>query len=209
MAILLSKLGIRSEVQDYFRDTYIVGHNQDLIFNYGAETERFGPGFHRVPKSESFWCAGQANIHLVRSVIISASAMDALCWLHLYYNYFNLPDQLCFLATGILPDIFQIQKLRAKYPLKKIILVMGNDTFGRIDDIRIATALFQKRCKVNLIGQEGVKLWYKKRDYHFAEDKLTLNAFEKVSGLRSGIKTYKPPRHTTFLEQMLENNVLI
>jgi hypothetical protein len=131
--------------------------------------------------------------------------MEAICWLHLYYSKYNNFDHLCFLATGIVPDQSQLQGLKSTYPQKKIILVLGNDLLGRINDIKIAATIFQKRCLISLTDPEKVVLWYRKKTYQFFEEELTLNIFEKATGLRSGIRTYKPHAHISFLALMLEN----
>lgn len=188
---LLTKLGVSPELQAYF-------DLQDLCFHYGDEQEIYGPGFHHVPVSKDLWMSGS---YPATELIISSSAMEAIAYMAL--NAWRHPAEgaLSFIAVGLRPQPEQLCWI-GKYCLKrKITLVFPNDLCGRMADIMVAAGVRGK--PVRPVWNNGsVQLMMRNMTVELPAEKLSLNTFEKAASLRSGIRTRKPLRFNTYLDQL-------
>jgi hypothetical protein len=201
----LRRLGIRSEVELYFRGTYSFDKEGCLIFSYGDNREVFGIGFHLIPVSKSIWRAGQENPALIRKIFICQSAMDAICFLHLNYPAFPEPGRLCFIAIGLVPRESHFELLRGLSKGKNLSLIMGSGLYSHIADLKLASGIKGYQCVIEYVKSNTVRVTYMNKVYEFPELKFSLNAFEIVSGLRSGMRTYKSKNAESYLSQILQN----
>lgn len=202
MNVLLSKLSISKVVQEFFKESFLVDRYGNLAFRYGGDFEYYTFQGHQVPVSQDLWIAGNQNHHLIRRVFICNSAMEAICFFSIHFSAYNHAGNLLFVATGLTPNDQQLQFIRDKFGPKKIALVMGNDLLGRVSDIKIAAGIKQRPVSIATSGDQII-VFLNNKQYVFDQDKLTLNALEKSSGLRSGLRTFKPKIYSTFLEQLL------
>lgn len=190
--LILRKLGVPTDARLFFAP-YCECKGNNLVFRCGNnEPELFGPDGHRVPRAECYWRAGN---EFGRQVVICSSAMEAIAFLSLNEHRFNL-DDLLFISVGPCP-LRELLKGR----FKDAALIFGRDVLGRLWDIKAAA----------LLNCEDVRLWFlddrflvhwRGKVYEFEEAKLSLNAFERASGARSGCRTYKAKGFNTFLEQL-------
>ncbi|MDB5135433.1 MAG: hypothetical protein JWP37_2036 [Mucilaginibacter sp.] len=188
---LLTKLGVPMEVQAFF-------NAGDLIFHYGEQFEHFGEGFHRLPTTTNIWLAGNK---MAREIIITSSAMEAIAFLTIHSHRYPDLKRLSFLALGNLPQPVQCNWIRAKLAGRKFTLVFSNDLLGRLADIRVGAALKQKRTSFLLTGG-SIRIKCDNECYELEQERLSMSAFEKISGLRMGMRTHKPKQFNTFLEQL-------
>lgn len=188
---ILTGLGIHAAVQEFF-------DSGALCFRYGDDYESFGADYHLVPTTPNLWIAGK---ELSREVVITSSAMEAFAYLSVNLHRYPDLDHLSFIAIGNLPNYAQLNWIRSHYPKQKFTLVFGNDLLGRLADIRVAAGLKNHRAKMTHMGQE-IQISYRNILYTFGQDRLSLSAFEKVSGLRTGFRTAKPKGFDTYLEQL-------
>ncbi|MFC0513162.1 hypothetical protein ACFFGT_03085 [Mucilaginibacter angelicae] len=191
---LLTELGVSEELQAYF-------DIDELRFDYGDEQEFFGPGFHLVPTTSDLWLAGN---YPATELIITSSAMEALAYMAL--NAWRHPANtvLSFIAIGNLPHTRQLNWIRAYCQKRKITLVFGNDLLGRLADITVAAGIRNKALR--LYWHNGkVQLTMNNTVFEADPEKLSLNSFEKAAGFRTCIRTRKPTRHNTFLEQLIHD----
>jgi len=199
----LTKLGVRPEVQEFFGNYYKPDSFGDLVFPYGTDMEHFGLAFHKVPDTNELWVAGNPNICQVRQVIIGSSAMEAVAFLHFNYMAFRQTDNLLFLSTGTKPRPGHLQWIRDNLQGKIISFVFSNDLLGRVCDLKIAAAIRALPLSV-AYQNDGISVRFKLKTYHFTEEEISLNAFEKKCGYRFLIKTYKAKKHNSYLTWLKE-----
>jgi hypothetical protein len=185
MPAILDQLGVPGDVRLFF-EPYYENAGDYLLFPFGDEQEVFSMDLHRVPTAVHPWVAGDGDL-----AFFSFSAMEAIAFLSCYaYAY---PDfhQLRFIATGNYLGELAMSG-------RKITLLFGRDILGRLADIKLSAALRGKDAALAYCGEERFDIG----GHFFAEGKISLNAFEKAAGIRSGIRTCKPKGFNTFLEQL-------
>jgi len=187
----LTELGVPPNVQVFFA-------LEEPVFNYGDDSEYFTPSTHFVPATKNLWMAGDL---LAKQVIITYSAMEAVAFLTLNQSEYQNLNDLLFLAIGVRTSSGQLNWIRSNLRRREITLVFGSDLIGRLTDIKIATAIRNKQIRLNF-QNGGVIAWLKEKAISFEEDKLSLSAFEKAFGIRTKIRTCKPLKHFTFLDQL-------
>lgn len=111
----------------------------------------------------------------------------------LYNHHSSFPDsrRLLCISLGFLLQRTHLQAFIPCLKNKKIILLMPDDLLGRIADIKIAAWLRNQNIQLTHCHAGMVRIAYKNKTYHFPEHKISLSAFEKASGFRSKIRTYK------------------
>lgn len=135
--------------------------------------------------------AGVYDPVMVRSHYLFYSAIEALCFCNLNNGCLERPGSSAFTLLGLLPVAVQIRKLQAQLPNAKVFTVLDNDLLGRTLDCKIA--LWSKNKDAGFyLHKDRVMCNYQTRTYRFLENEFSLHRFEKLSGLRSGIRTYKP-----------------
>jgi hypothetical protein len=198
----LSRLGVRSEVQEFFAPFYASNPAGDLVFIQDSYREHFGFAFHRVAAENSLWLAGQDNLALVRRVLVCASAMDAIAFLHFYWHVFPQPDSLCFIAAGYRPVAMQLSWIRQNCFGKKLELLFPNDLLGGITDLKIASTFRRLPVSVFLSEKERLKVCFRAKEYVFEQETFSLNAFERASNYRFKVITRKPKYGVSFYETL-------
>jgi hypothetical protein len=190
----LTKLGVCAAVQLFFQDSYKTDRKGNLLFSYGDQTEYFGPGLHRVPRSEKLWICGNDNFALIREVFVCSSAMEGIAFLALNQHLYPRMDNLLFLATGTLPCAAQFRWIRNNLKRKEFSLVFARDLLGRVCDIKIAAGIRDRPVCLSVLPGSLLGIRYLGRCYSFREDQLTLNTFKRASGFSPDIRTPKPRR---------------
>lgn len=193
---ILSGLGIPTEIQALFSVT------EDLRFSYGDDHEHYGEGFHKVPTTINIWVAGNDT---AAEVIISYSAMEAIAFITINRQRYPKPELLAFIAIGNRLHDEQIQWIRDHFRKSKFTLVFGSDMLGRVTDIKLAAGIKAIPINVYFIGN---RLMFDIKGQHriFDEDKQTLSMFFKAFGIRARIRTRKPVKFLTFLDQLKNEN---
>lgn len=188
---LLTELGVPQELQAYFSI-------KDLYFEYGDEREYFGKGFHLVPVTTDLWMAGN---YPATELIITSSAMEAICYLTVNRWRHPVNAVLSFIALGNLPQARQLGWIGAFCQKRKITLVFGNDLLGRLADIAVAAGIRGKALR--LVWRDGlIEAHLNNKVCPIPPEQVSLNRFEKAAGFRMGIRTRKPAHHNSFLEQL-------
>lgn len=111
----------------------------------------------------------------------------------LYHHYSSFPDprKLLCIPIGFNPSKEKIKYIMPLIKNKKIILLMPDDLLGRIADIKIAVWLKNHDVRLTYRQPGTIQIAFKNKTYHFPEHKISLSAFQKESGFRSKIRTYK------------------
>jgi hypothetical protein len=188
---ILTRLGVPAELQAFFGVC-------ELRFNYGNAVEYFDTGLHSVPVTTGLWLAGSTQS---RDTIVTASAMEAIAFLTLNRHRFTALESIAFIAIGNLPHTGQVNWIKTNFHRSKFTLIFSKDLLGRLADIKVALGLADKEVQLQYTGQQ-IRVNCDGHSYEFSMDKLTLNAFEKSSGLRTGVRTIKPKMFDTFLDQL-------
>jgi len=202
MHAYFTRLGIRPEVQDFFRPFYRVDAIGNLWFTYGDETEHFGFAFHKVPVTDGFWLAGNLQFSQVRLVILSASALDAVSWLNKKTAAFPQTGNLLFVALGAGVCKAQMLWIRTHLAGKQFRLLFGRDVLGRMTDLKLAAAIRGWPLSVYLGDGEQVVVCFRQRHFSFSQEQFSLAAFEKDAGVRFGIAADKPKVHNSFFDEL-------
>lgn len=196
-----TRLGIRPEVQDFFRPFYRVDAIGNLLFTYGDETEHFGFAFHKVPVTDGFWLAGNLQFSQVRLVILSASALDAVSWLNKKAAAFPQTGNLLFVSLGAGVSEAALLWIRKHLAGKQFRLLFGRDLLGRMADLKLAAGIRGWPLSVYLGEGEQAVVCFRQHHFSFSQEKFSVAAFEKDAGVRFGIAADKPKVHNSFFDE--------
>jgi hypothetical protein len=197
-----TRLGIRPEVQHFFRPFYRVDAIGNLLFAYGEDTEHFGFAFHKVPITDGFWLAGNLQLSQVRLVILSASALDAISWLNKKAAAYPQTRNLLFVSLGTGVSDLQVSWIRTHLIDKQFRLLFGRDLLGRMTDLKLAAALKGWPLSVYLSGDEQVAVSFRSRIFSFSQENFSLAAFQTAARIRFGIATDKPKVYNSFFDEL-------
>lgn len=198
----LTRLGIRPEVQRFFRPFYRVDAIGNLLFAYGEKSEHFGFAFHKVPVTDGFWLAGNLELSQARPVVLSASALEAVSWLNKKYHAFPQTENLLFVALGAGTSEAQLSWIRAHLGGKAVRLVFGNDLLGRMADLKLAAAIRGRPLSVYIDEAEQVLVNFRSRVFSFSQEDFSLAAFEREAGARFGLAADKPKVYHSFFDEL-------
>ena len=196
------RLGIRPEVQHFFRPFYRVDAIGNLLFAYDEETEHFGFAFHKVPVTDGFWLAGNLQFSQVRLVILSASALDAVSWLNKKAAAFPQTENLLFVSLGAGVSNAQMQWIKAHLGRKQFRLLFGRDVLGRMADLKLAAAIKGWPLSVYFGEGEQVVVNFRHHYFSFSEETFSLAAFERAASVRFGMAADKPKVHNSFFDEL-------
>lgn len=197
-----TRLGIRPEVQRFFRPFYDSDALGNLIFAYSDGMEHYGFAFHRVPATDGFWLAGNLQFSQVRLVILSASALDAVSWLNKKAAAFPQTENLLFVSLGAGVSEAVLLWIRAHLEGKAFRLLFGLDVLGGIADVKLAAAIKGWPLSVYLGAGEQVTVSFRSRIFSFRQENFSLAAFEKAAGIRFGVATDKPKVYNSFFDEL-------
>lgn len=187
-------LNIRPEAADFFKPFFQNGTDGAIIFDYGQTAfESWTPGSHRIPSTQEVWLAGAAYPDLITDLYIGYSAADLICFASQRPQYLlRHPEQRAFAALGLLPAYPQVQFLKALFPVARWHLLFGPELLGKIADAGIAA--WYKGYPVSFgMNHDRVGIKFRGRAFYFDSGAFSLHRFELATGLRSGIRTHKPP----------------
>jgi len=202
---LLTKLGIRREVQEFFQHSFKYEDNI-LIFPYGKANECFSIDFHHIPVTDSFWSAGDQNYHNIREIIICSSAMEAIAFLTYHFQFYRTVDHLFFISLGILPKQRHFQFIQSNFKNKKIGMAMGSDFLGRVADLKMVAGILNEVIEIYYMPENMLIVNFRGKKFDFSPDSLTLNSLEKRSGFRSHFRTFKVKTAENFLSIVLNRS---
>lgn len=178
-----------------------------LIFHYGnAGVESWAPEWHRVPSTSEFWLANADHPNLITDLFISHSAAELLCFISQRSFLLKNRDQLAFASLGLLPSAAQVDILKSIFPLVRWHLIFDSNLVGRIADASIATWFKGRSVSFRVIGEQ-VRISYCDKPFVIDGGVFSLSRFERVTGLRAGIRTHKPLSGLpSFIELQIANN---
>ncbi|MEZ2338430.1 hypothetical protein AB6735_22470 [Mucilaginibacter sp. RCC_168] len=194
MNALLTRLGVSPEIQAFFN----IGG--ELLFHYGDTREHYGEGFHKIPTTKNLWVAGNEAAH---EVIVSYSAMELIAFITINRSRYANLEQLAFIAIGnqLLKD--QVDWIRQTYPKRRFTLLFGKDELGHLTDIKLAAGIQNTAIHIYYIRQSGqVTIDRKGKLIIFEYGQVSLNSYKRAFHIRGRIRTRKPTKSLTFLDQL-------
>lgn len=187
-------LNIRPEVADFFKPYFKCGSKGCMLFNYGrSAVESRTTRSHIIPSTNELWLAGATYPNLITDLYIGNSALELICFASQRPQHLIMhPEQQAFAALGLLPAASQVQLLKALFPFARWHLLFGPDLLGRIADAGVAA--WYKGYPVSFrVDDSRVCLKFRGKAFYFDQSIFSLHRFEIATGLRSGIRTHKPP----------------
>ena len=124
-------------------------------------------------------------------VLFCPNLDSANTFLNKHHSSFPNSGRLLCIPIGYCPQNHQLNVVLPFIKNKKIILLMPDDLLGRIADIKLAAWLRYKDVQLTYRQPGTIQIAFKNKTYYFPEHKISLSAFEKASGFRSKIRTYK------------------
>lgn len=198
----LTRLGISDDLQAYFEPFYYSDPAGNLCFNYGVDFEQYGFGFHRIPAAPAFWIAGNSHFSQVSQVMVCASALEAIAWLHFYSYRFSGLDSLLLLSAGASLYNYHTQWLRDQLPGKDLMFAFGNELLGRLTAIKLAAGIRGQRLSIVFLAEEKVQIRFRGQTFLFEPEQLTMHALEEAAGFRFRVRIAAPQNYPTFFDQL-------
>lgn len=192
MNVLLSRLGIPPEVQDFFQ----VG-DDDLVFHYGDSSEHFGEGFHKLPVTKNLWLAG---LETAAKVVVTYSAMEAIAFAAINRHRYSL-ERLAFIAIGSRLQKEQVTWLRHHFPNRTFILAFGKDLIGQITAIKLAAGVRNIPLQIYYAGNQ-VSIYSGEKLLLVNQELVSLHLFQEKFGVRPRFRTALPASADSFLVQL-------
>jgi len=201
-------LNIRTEAADFFKPFYQNGPDGAVLFSYAKTAfESWTLRSHRIPVTHEIWLAGAAYPNLITDLYIGYSAAELVCFASQHtHDTLRQPEHQAFASLGLLPEDKQVQFLKTLFPYARWHLVFHADLLGKIADAAIAA--WYKCYPVSFrINDSRISIKFRGKAFYFDSSTFSLHRFEVATGLRSGIRTHKPPRGLqSFTKLQLLNN---
>lgn len=199
--------GLKPEAADFF-SPFLQCSDGRLVFNFGATAKEYwSAAMHRVPATHEIWLANAAYPNLITDLYIGYSAADLLCFTSQRPQGLSRhPEQRAYAALGLLPTAQQVNRLKTLFPIARWHLLFTPDLLGKVADASIAAWFKANRVSFRLTGNR-LTARYRDRLLQFEPDSFSLHRFELATGMRSGIRTYKPPRgYLSFIDLQKTNS---
>jgi hypothetical protein len=186
--------GLKPEVIELFTPFFKYADGR-LIFNYGnAGFESWAPEWHHVPSTLEIWLAGGNYPNLIADLYISNSAAELLSFSsQRSFNLLKHPEQMAFVAVGLRPSAAHVNALKTAFPFARWHLLFGPDLLGRVADAAIAS-WYKGRSVSFRLSKEQVIISYCGKSFVLESGMFSLSRFERLTALRAGMRTHKPPR---------------
>lgn len=160
----------------------IVGYE---LVNY--EFKGHAPGSQR---KDAVWKADMSHApQLVNQVFIGESAIDVMSFYQLNKHKFNF-EHAVFVSTGGNVLRNQAKNILKAFPKAKINTLFDNDFSGKLYDIYLAAIKANKELHIRKT-EDAVQFELKKGIFEIPMDQISLSRFERITGIRSGIRPIK------------------
>ncbi|WP_185218057.1 hypothetical protein [Sphingobacterium mizutaii] len=161
----------------------------------------------RIPVCKGMWLVTDGLPVSVTHLFIGHSASDLLCFCHYHPNWVNPPCLSAFASLGLLPTKEQFSWLKFLFPNAKIHTIFDTGISGRVADCKVATWQLGKNARFSLVDEHG-EFYCNKKRYRIPVGNFSLNRFERLSGIRAGIRTHKPKAPFETFYQSFTNGLI-
>ncbi len=186
---------LQAPVFDFFRE-HLIDRDSSLQFTFrddmgNREMEYWSNDIHMVPTTDGIWLAYKGFPAQVRHLFLSHSAADILCFCHYNSNWLTAEGNIAFAALGLVASSGQLHLLKDIFFNAKVHTLFEAGITGRVSDCKVALWLKNRDATFRLDG-EDIHIGYHKSKFSIPAQLFSLNRFEKIAGIRSGIRTHKP-----------------
>lgn len=187
-------LNIRPVAAEFFSPFFKTRADGTMVFQYGKTAfESWIPGSNLIPSTQDIWLAGGDCPALITDLYIGYSAADLVCFAsQRTHDLLRHPEQQAFAALGLLPTAKQIEQLQNSFPNARWHLLFPADLLGKIADACIA-AWFKGYAVFFRVNNDRITVKFRGQVFQLDSQIFSLHHFELASGMRSGIRTHKPP----------------
>jgi len=109
---------------------------------------------------------------------------------------------------GLLPTKEQFSWLKSLFTNAKIHTVFDGRISGCVADCKVATLQIVKSARFSLVDEHG-EFYCNKKRYRIPIGNFSLNRFERLSGIRAGIRTHKPKAPFETFYQSFTNGLIL
>lgn len=202
---------LKAEVRNFFAP-YMDMFEDKILFPYTfgnqiVDHESWNENGVRIPVSKGAWLATDTLPLSVTDLFIGHSAGDIMCFCHHYPNWITPHRPSAFASLGLLPTKEQFTCLKSLYTNAKIHTVFDGGIIGRVADCKVATWQIGKSARFSLVDEHG-EFYCNKKRYRIPVGNFSLNRFERLSGIRSGIRTHKPKAPFETFHQSFTNGLI-
>ncbi len=188
-------LQLKAEVRNFFAP-YVDMVDDKILFPYTMgnqviDHERWNENGVGIPVCKGMWLVSESLPVSVTHLFVGHSASDLACFCHYHPNWINLHCLSAFASLGLLPTKQQFTSLKTLFPNAKIHTVFDAGISGCVVDCKLATWQLGKNARFRL-ADDHAEFYYNKKKYRIPVNIFSLSRFEKLSGIRSGIRTHKP-----------------
>jgi len=145
--------------------------------------------------------AGVAEPHMARQHFMFHSAIDTLCFCHLYPHLLQKPGSNVFTALGSIPTAGQLQELKRLFPNARTVGVFDDDLCGKVLDCKVSLWQMNRDALFTLIDGK-VSFNYKGNTFEIPKEKFSLHRFRTITGIRSSYRTLKPKGFVSFASML-------
>jgi hypothetical protein len=171
----------------------VVGYE---LVNY--DFKGHAPGSQR---KDAVWMANLSHApQLVNQVFIGESAIDVMSFYQLNQHKFSF-EHAVFASTGGNVLRNQAKGILKVFPQAKINTLFDNDLSGKLYDIYLAGIKANKELHIRKTG-DAIQFELKKGIFEIPVDQVSLSRFERITGIRSGIRPIKA--HGKDFNEMLQ-----
>ena len=204
-------LQLKAEVRNFFAP-YMDMVEDKILFPYMLgnqviDYERWNENGVRIPVSKGVWLATDSLPVSVTDLFIGHSAGDIMCFCHYYPNWIIPRRPSAFASLGLLPTKVQFTWLKSLFTNAKIHTVFDGGISGRVADCKVATWQIGKSARFSLVDEHG-EFYCNKKRYRIPVGSFSLNRFERLSGIRAGIRTHKPKAPFETFYQSFTNGLI-
>jgi len=207
MVFLQLKPGVRN-----FFAPFIDMVGDKILFPYTLENqivaqEHWSENGVRIPVCKGMWLVTDSLPVSVTNLFIGHSASDILCFCHYYPNWIIPHRPSAFASLGLLPTKEQFTCLKTLFTNAKIHTVFDGGISGRVADCKVATWQIGKSARFSLVDDHG-EFYCNKKKYRIPVSIFSLNRFERLSGIRAGVRTHKPKAPFETFYQSFTNGLI-
>lgn len=145
--------------------------------------------------------AGVVEPIMARQHFLFHTAIDVLCFCHVYPKWLGVQGNNIFTALGLHPTTEQLKILMERFPNARLIGVFDDDVCGRVLDCKINLFQMGRDASFRLVKSE-IFFKYKDKTFRVSVDRFSLHHFRRLTGIRSTYRTMKPKGFVSFVSML-------
>lgn len=203
----LTTISFTDEIVEYFKNDNTKLSASEIWFYYTTDSELvakeyFSDQHHQVPSTSGFWTRYMCHPSAIRTCLVFLSAIEALCFVQATRSISKDSGATAIVSIGSRPRKEQVIQLKKRFPNAKFHLIFGNDIICRVLDCAVALWLTDKEAIFKL-AESSIRISYGQSVRLVETTKLSWSSFQKAFGIRTSVRTHKPPKKFRSFKDML------